>query len=99
MTITGAGGVVISLISASRRYKKQYQKLPPDIQAKIKDVLKDLKKNPRPPGIRFEKLKGYHKPNIYTVHITGNFKMSLEISGNEAKLRCVGNHNEIDRRP
>jgi len=82
MTITGAGGVVIKLISISSRYKKQYQKLPPDIQSKIKDIL-----------------KGYHKPNIYTVHITGNFKMSFEITGNEAKLRCVGNHNEIDRRP
>lgn len=99
MTITGAGGVVINSISVSSRYKKQYKKLSADIQAKVKDVLKGLKKNPRSAGIRFEKLKGYHKPSIYTVHITGNFKMSLEVAGNEAKLRCVGNHNEIDRNP
>ena len=99
MTITGAGGVVIKTISFSSRYKKQYKKLPPNIKTGIKDALEDFLKTPMPAGLKFEKLKGYKKPNIYTVHITGNFKMSFEMVGSEVKLRCVGNHNEIDRMP
>jgi len=99
MTVTGTGGVVIKTISFSSRYKKQYKKLPRNIQNSIKGVLADLMKTPMPAGIKFEKLKGYKKPNIYTLHITGNFKMSFETIGSEAKLRCIGNHNDIDRMP
>jgi mRNA-degrading endonuclease RelE of RelBE toxin-antitoxin system len=99
MTITGSGGVVIKTIATSKTFDKQFKKLPQDIKASLKDVFNDLLKDPRPPGLRFEKLKGYKKPDIYTVHITGNYKLSFEIDGSQAKLRCVGNHNEIDRRP
>jgi mRNA-degrading endonuclease RelE of RelBE toxin-antitoxin system len=99
MTIVGSGGVVITQFAPTEKYKKQFKKLPSDIQKEAKEKLKDLLKNPRPPGLRFEKLKGYSNPNIYTIHITGNFKMSFEIKGSVAVLRCVGNHNEIDRRP
>jgi plasmid maintenance system killer protein len=48
--------------------------------------------NPRPPGLRFEKLQGYRRPDIYTIHVTGNFKISMEIEGNKEKnvgLRCA----------
>jgi mRNA-degrading endonuclease RelE of RelBE toxin-antitoxin system len=99
MTITGSGGVVVKKIATSKTFDRQYKKLPPDIKNRLKDVFKDLLKNPRPLGLRFEKLKGYKKPDIYTVHITGNYKLSFEIEGDLAKLRCVGNHNEIDRHP
>ena len=59
--------------------------------------LDDLLKNPRPPGLRFEKLKGYRRPNIYTIHDTGNYKTSLAIAGADARLRRVGPHNYIGR--
>jgi plasmid maintenance system killer protein len=61
--------------------------------------LEDLKKVPVPSGLKFEKLKGYNRPDIYTIHINGNYKISIEIKGDEAILRCVANHNEIDRAP
>jgi mRNA-degrading endonuclease RelE of RelBE toxin-antitoxin system len=99
MTQTGAGGVVVKTITPSKTFERQFKKLPQDIKDSLKDVFKDLLQNPRPSGLRFEKLKGYKKPDIYTVHITGNYKLSFEIDGCQAKLRCVGNHNEIDRRP
>ena len=61
--------------------------------------LNDLIKDPRPPGLRFEKLKRYRNPEIYTIHITGNYKISFEVDGNIAILRTIGNHNAIDRQP
>lgn len=99
MTITGAGGVVIKRISTSFGFDRQYKKLPPEIKQLVPEKLQDLLKNPFPAGLRFEKLKGYRRPDIYTVHITGNYKISFEIEGTLAKLRCVGNHNDIDRNP
>lgn len=99
MTVTGAGGVIIKQLSTTTRFDKQFKKLPPEIKRLIPQKLNDLLSEPRPPGLRFEKLKGYAKPDIYTIHITGNYKLSFEISGARAHLRCIGNHNEIDRLP
>lgn len=99
MTIPGSGGVVIESISYKNTFKKQYKKLPSEIKKLVESKLKDLQKDPMPPGLRFEKLKGYRRPDIFTIHITGNYKISLEINGPNALLRCVGCHNNIDRSP
>ncbi len=99
MTITGKGGVVVTNITLTEAFKKRYKKLPEEIKPLLAGKLDDLKKNPMPAGLRFEKLKGYTKPNIYTIHLTGNFKLSFELEGCNAILRNVGNHNEIDRKP
>lgn len=99
MTVVGSGGVDITQLVFTKGFERQYKKLPPEIKKLIPDKLNDLKNTPRPAGLRFEKLKGYSNPNIYTIHITGNYKLSFEIDGNTAFLRCVGNHNEIDRNP
>jgi mRNA-degrading endonuclease RelE of RelBE toxin-antitoxin system len=99
MTVTGAGGVIVKQLSTTSRFDKQFKKLPPEIQRLVPQKLEDLLANPRPAGLRFEKLKGYARPDIYTIHITGNYKISFEIDDSVAILRCIGNHNEIDRLP
>lgn len=52
-----------------------------------------------PRGLRFEKLKGYSDPDVYSIHVSGNYKLSMEISGSRAILRRVATHDEIDRQP
>ena len=99
MTIIGGGGVNIKSIKLLDRFKRDYKKLAQDMRGKVDGKLCDLLANPRPLGLRFEKLKGYNRPNIYTIHITGNYKLSFEIDGEVATLRRVSCHNEIDRRP
>ena len=99
MTVVGSGGVVITGWKASRRYARDYRKLPPALQARIDGKLEDLQENPRPPGLGFEKLSGYSKPDVYTIHITGNYKLSFELEGSVAFLRRVATHDEIDRAP
>lgn len=79
MTTIGAGGVVIAAVAPSKRYAREYQKLAPELKARVDEKIQDLLKNPRPPGLGFEKLKGYAHPSVYTVHITGNYKLSFEI--------------------
>ncbi len=100
MTAVGAGGVVITSWTPSKRFTKEYRKLASDMQQRTDVKLDDLQKNPRPPGLGFEKLQGYKQPFIYTIHVTGNYKVSFEvIDGNVAFLRRVGTHDEIDRAP
>jgi len=99
MTVVGSGGVTITQLVTTKGFDRQYKKLPPEIKKLIPEKLNEIMNNPRPPGLRFEKLKGYNKPNIYTIHITGNYKLSFEINSTTALLRCVGSHNEIDRTP
>ena len=100
MTMIGAGGVTITTVAPSKRYAREYRKLPAELQARVDEKIQDLLKNPRPPGLGFEKLKGYANPNVYSIHITGNYKLSFEvIEGSVAFLRRVATHDEIDRAP
>lgn len=99
MTVVGAGGVAIRRWSKSRRFHRDYDKLDHALRDLVDQKLQDLATSPRPPGLRFEKLKGHSNPDIYTVHITGNYKLSLSITGADAFLRRVGVHDDIDRAP
>jgi mRNA-degrading endonuclease RelE of RelBE toxin-antitoxin system len=100
MTRVGSGGVVVARWRKSKRFHRDYDDLSLDMKDLVDQKLQDLARDPRPPGLRFEKLKGYSDPDIYTIHITGNYKVSLElVDGNCAFLRRVGNHDEVDRAP
>lgn len=101
MAQAGAGGLTITEVSFTEKFRKAYKKLPPDIQAHVNEALHNLMKNPRPASLRFEKLKGYRKPNIYTIHATPNHshKISFELNGSSAILRNVDTHKLIDRQP
>lgn len=99
MTVVGAGGVRLARYVREERFKKQYRKLPAHLQKRVDDKLDDLTKNPMPPGLRFEKLSGYHNPDLYSFHVTGNYKVTLSIVGDCAYLRRVDNHDAIDRAP
>lgn len=99
MTITGTGGVVIASWRKLKRFHRDYDKLTIDLRDRVDEKLQDLTKENRPPGLAFEKLKGYSAPAIYSVHVTGNYKITMEIEGSHAQLRRVADHDEIDRTP
>jgi len=99
LTVTGSGGVVISRWGKSKRFHKDYDKLTIDMRDLVDRKLQDLTMPMRPSGLSFEKLKCYSNPDIYTIHITGNYKLSMEINEGSAFLRRVADHNEIDRTP
>jgi len=99
MTRIGAGGVTIVRWDVPPRFQRQYRKLTAQQQHLCDEKLRDLLRDPMPPGLRFEKLKGYRKPSLYTIHLDGNYKLSMEINDGTAILRNVGTHNAIDRGP
>lgn len=102
MTIVGGGGLIIKGVDYDKSFEKELsrvKKLDPVLYERVGKTLQGLLKNPRPFGLRFEKLKGYNNPDVYTVHVTGNYKISFEIKNDIAILRRISNHNEIDRNP
>ncbi len=99
MTLVGSGGISISDLNTTKRFDKDYAKLERQLKELVNEKITGILINPMPPGLRFEKLKGYSKPSIYTIHITGNYKVSLEILGNMATLRRVACHDDINRNP
>ncbi len=99
MTKVGAGGVIIARWHKSKRFHKDYERLTIELRDLVDQKLQDLTKNPMPPGLGFEKLKGYSKPDIYTIHVTGNYKLSMSIESSHATLRRAGTHDDIDRAP
>ena len=94
MPANTSNSLVIHEVAFTDRFKRAYKSLPQDIQNQVNNALRNLKKNPRPASIRFEKLKGYRKPNIFTIHATANHshKVSFELDGTLAILRNVGTH-------
>jgi plasmid maintenance system killer protein len=99
MTIVGAGGAVVSRWKKQRIFHRDYGKLEITMRDKVDECLQDLLQSPIPSGLRFEKLKGHRNPDIYTIHVTGNYKISFEIADGTASLRRVAPHDEIDRAP
>jgi plasmid maintenance system killer protein len=82
-----------------RVFHREYAKLEIEMRDRVDECLQDLLRAPLPAGLRFEKLKGYRAPDIYTIHVTGNYKISFEITDGIACLRRVARHDEIDRAP
>lgn len=99
MTIVGGGGIRITEIKYKKRFKKDFKKAPKDIQDLLEKKLAQLTQNPIPSGLRFEKLKGFRRPDIYTFHLTGNYKVSLEIRDSTAILRRLACHDDMDTAP
>ena len=83
---TYAGGVILRNIEYTERFKKDYRNLDSNLQLRVDAKLRDLLKNPRPHGLAFEKLKGCKRPDIYTIHVTGNYKISFEIKDDLASV-------------
>lgn len=82
-------------------FQNSFSKLPDDIKSEARAVIAALLEHPLPARLRFEKLKGYRNPNIYTVHVTRNHshKLSFEMVGSIAVLRRVATHKQIDTAP
>lgn len=93
--------IIRSLDVSSSRFRNALSKLPEDIKVQAKQALKDLKKYPQPGYLKLEKLGGYRRPSIYTIHFTGNnsHKISFEMKSDVAVMRSVGTHKLIDRTP
>ena len=81
-------------ISFSRSFKKEYQKLPQEIQENLNQKLKFLSEDPQHPSLRLKKMGG----TVYwEISITMNYRLILRFDGEEIKLITVGTHDILKK--
>lgn len=94
------GGRNVASVAYTKRFEKDLKKIKKkdsELYANVLQAIEDLLKDPRPGYLRFEKLQ--NPDGVYTVHVRGNVKISMEFDGDAATLRRVANHDTIDSSP
>jgi mRNA-degrading endonuclease RelE of RelBE toxin-antitoxin system len=77
------------------RFKKDYQKLPSDIQRRVDQKLRFLIRDPCHPSLRIHKLRGVE--GLWEFSATMNYRVLFEIEGEYYVLLGVGPHRVVDR--
>ena len=84
-------------IIITHRFKQAYQKLPPQIQKKVKKALRFLDENLHHPSLRVRKIQGVE--NIYEGRIDRKYRFSFQMESDDVILRNVDNHDECLKHP
>ncbi len=75
------------------RFKKQYQKLPQQIQRLTNKKLGFLLENFNHPSLRVKKYKG--EKGVWEASVTMNYRFTFRIEGDTYVLLRIGTHTEI----
>ncbi len=78
-------------LEATRRFRKDYQALPPDIREQVKETLRLLEHSPPHPSLHHKKMEGY--PDLYEVRVTLKYRITYQRVGQMGYLRRVGPHD------
>jgi mRNA interferase RelE/StbE len=85
-------------IRTSKRFIKNYQKLPADIKVKVKKALRLLAEDVRHPSLRTKPVEG--APGIDEARVDQNYRFTYQrLPGDMLLLRVVGKHDETLSRP
>ncbi|MCP4421352.1 MAG: hypothetical protein GY805_32475 [Chloroflexi bacterium] len=81
----------------TKRFKKSYQRLPQNIQLKVKKAFRLLAENPRHPSLGITRIQGTDK--IYEGRIDLKYRFSFESDNEDVLTRNVDNHDECLKNP
>lgn len=82
-------------VRRTERFKKDYQKLPSDIQRRVDEKLRFLLHDMRYPSLRVHKLRGVE--GLWELSVTMNYRVIFEIKDECYVLLAVGPHRIVDR--
>ncbi len=80
----------------TERFKKDFKRLPRDIQERTGKALELFVANPRHPSLHVKKMEG--APNIWELRVSDNYRMTFQFVQEGVLLRRVGTHH-ILRQP
>jgi len=80
-------------VEYSREFKKQYEKLPPDIRARTAKHLRLLMENPRHPSLDLKKLKCGQ--NLWQARVTKSYRFVFLMEGNTYYLVSLFHHRQV----
>lgn len=79
----------------SKRFQKDYKKLPAKIQELTDNKLDFLLRDVNHPSLRFKKVKKHF--NVWEVSVTMNYRVVLSVESDHYVLLRVGVHNILNR--
>lgn len=77
----------------TERFKKDFKRLPADIQGRVGKVLELFMANSRHPSLHVKKMEG--APDIWELRVTDNYRVTFQFVQEGALLRRVGTHNVL----
>ena len=81
----------------TERFKKDFKRLPSEIQERVGTTLERFVDNPRHPSLHAKKMEG--APNIWELRVTDNYRITFQYeNGDSIQLRKIGTH-DILRNP
>lgn len=84
-------------IHRTKRFKRAFLKLSPDIRKKVKRALELLDQDFHHPSLRAKRLSGHR--DIFYARVDRNHRMTYERRGELLILRNVGPHDETLKNP
>ena len=75
----------------TERFKKDFQRLPHDVQERAGKVLELLVANLRHPSLHAKKMEG--APDIWELRVSDNYRITFQFVHEGVLLRRIGTHN------
>lgn len=77
----------------TERFKKDFIRLPDEIQERVGISLERFLVNPRHPSLHVKKMEG--APNIWELRVSDNYRITFQFMREAVLLRRVGTHNVL----
>ncbi len=77
----------------TERFKKDFERLPRDIQVKLPPVLERFLANSRHPSLHVKKMEGVR--DIWELRVTDNYRITFQFVREGVLLRRIGTHNVL----
>ncbi len=81
-------------IRYSKKFKKQFKKLPKYVIENFEDRLRLFLNQPNNPSLNNHKLYGKYK-NTRSINITGDYRLIFTKTKNSLDLEAIGTHSEL----
>ena len=79
----------------TKSFKRDYKKLPADIQSAVDKQLAWLLENPNHPSLNLKKMKDPR--DIWEGRVTHGYRFTLQIKNNQCIMRRVGPHDILKK--
>ncbi len=77
----------------TERFKKDFKRLPHEVQQRTGKALGLFVSNPRHPSLHMKKMEG--APDIWELRATDNYRITFQFIQDGVLLRRVGTHNVL----
>ena len=77
----------------TERFKKDFKRLPTEIQGRVGKALELFLANSRHPSLHVKKMEG--APDIWELRVTDNYRITFQFVQEGILLRRVGTHNVL----